>query len=67
MALVVKDPAKANGVSDTVIKSHLKGYVDRGVISKFGIPEKILFIDKLPKTSVGKTNKMELRKLYGDM
>jgi fatty-acyl-CoA synthase len=67
MAVVVKDPAKANGVSDMVIKTHLKGFVDRGVISKFGIPEKILFIDKLPKTSVGKTNKMELRKLYGDM
>ena len=67
MAVVVKDPVKANGVSDMVIKTHLKGFVDRGVISKFGIPEKILFIDKLPKTSVGKTNKMELRKLYGDM
>jgi acyl-CoA synthetase (AMP-forming)/AMP-acid ligase II len=67
MAVVVKDPAKADGVSDAVIKTHLKGFVDRGVISKFGIPEKIQFIDKLPKTSVGKINKMELRKLYGDM
>src|SRR6201987_1518031 len=63
MAVVGKDPAKANGVSDTGLKSQIKGYVDRGVISKFGIPEKILFIDELPKTSVGKTNKMELRKL----
>jgi len=32
-----------------------------------GIPEKILFIDSIPKTSVGKINKKELRERYGDM
>jgi len=64
MALLVKDPAGVNGVDDVVVKTHLKAFVDRGVISKFGIPERILFLDRLPKTSVGKINKMELRKTY---
>src|SRR6516225_8980113 len=64
MALLVKDPAGGNGVDDVVVKTHLKAFVDRGVISKFGIPERILFLDRLPKTSVGKINKMELRKTY---
>jgi fatty-acyl-CoA synthase len=42
-------------------------FADKGIISRYAIPEKILFIDKLPKTSVGKVNKMELGKKYGGM
>jgi fatty-acyl-CoA synthase len=67
LALVVKDPAKADELSDTVIKTHLKAFSDKGVISRYGIPEKILFIDQIPKTSVGKINKKVLREQYGDM
>jgi fatty-acyl-CoA synthase len=66
LALVVKRPSDANGVSDAVIKNHLKTFADQGVISKYGIPENILFIDSIPKTSVGKINKKELRERYGD-
>ena len=60
MALVVKDAKSANGLTDTEIKN-------KGVISKYGIPEKILFVEKLAKTSVGKINKKELREKYGAM
>ena len=67
LALVVKRPSDANGVSDAVIKNHLKTFADQGIISKYGIPEKILFIDSIPKTSVGKINKKELRERYGGM
>jgi fatty-acyl-CoA synthase len=67
LALVVKRQSDANGVSDTAIKDHLKVFADKGVISKYGIPEKILFIDRIPKTSVGKINKKELRERYGGM
>ena len=42
-------------------------FADKGVISKYGIPEKILFVEKLAKTSVGKINKKELREKYGAM
>ena len=42
----------------------LKGYADRGIISKFDIPEKILFLDALPKTSVGKIGKKSMRQKY---
>jgi fatty-acyl-CoA synthase len=67
LALVVKRASDANGVSDAVIKNHLKVFADKGIISKYGIPEKILFVDSIPKTSVGKINKKELRERYGDM
>jgi fatty-acyl-CoA synthase len=66
MALVVRDAAAAESVGEAEIKAHLKGFADRGVISKYGIPEKILFVDSLPRTSVGKVNKKELRQKYGE-
>ena len=37
-------------------------YVEKGVIPKYGIPDDIIFVDSLPKTSVGKLDKKELRK-----
>jgi fatty-acyl-CoA synthase len=64
MALVVKS---ANSLTDAEIKAHLKVFADKGVISKYGIPEKVLFVEKLAKTSVGKINKRELREKYGAM
>ena len=65
LALVVKSGGGA--LTDDAVKSHLKRFADRGMISKYGIPEKILFVDSFPKTSVGKINKKELREQYGDM
>ena len=67
LAFVVKRTPDTDGVSDTIVKNHLKTFADKGIISKYGIPEKILFIDSIPKTSVGKINKKELRERYGDM
>ena len=66
-ALVVKDASNPEAVSEGDIKAHLKVFADGGVISKYGIPEKILFVDSLPRTSVGKVNKKELRQKYGDV
>ena len=66
LALVVKRASDANGVSDAVIKDHLRVFADQGIISKYGIPQKILFVDSIPKTSVGKINKKELRERYAD-
>jgi fatty-acyl-CoA synthase len=66
LALVVKRASDANGVSDAVIKDHLRVFADQGTISKYGIPQKILFVDSIPKTSVGKINKKELRERYAD-
>ena len=67
LALVVKQASDSNGVSDTAIKDHLKVFADKGIISKYGIPEKIIFVEGIPKTSVGKINKKELRERYGNM
>src|SRR5215467_9617449 len=66
LALVVPNPKASAAASEENIKAHVKIYADKGVISKFGIPHKILFIEQLPKTSVGKIDKKVLRQKYGD-
>jgi fatty-acyl-CoA synthase len=67
MALVVRDTEGTAEVTDLDIKAHLKIFADKGIISKFGIPDRILFVEQLAKTSVGKIDKKELRKRYGNM
>ena len=64
LAVVVPNPKASTAPTEDDIKSHVKGFADRGVISKFGIPQKILFVDQLPKTSVGKIDKKVLRQKY---
>jgi len=66
MALVVRDSESTKEVTDLDIKAYLKTFAEKGMISKYGIPEKVLFVDQLARTSVGKINKKELREKYGD-
>ena len=66
MALVVRNEAVAESIDDHKIRAHLKVFSDGGVISKYGIPEKILFIEAIPRTSVGKIDKKVLRERFGE-
>ncbi len=63
LAVVVIKPGDA--VSEADIKTLLTGYAERGIISKYGVPDQIVFAESLPKTSVGKLNKKAMRELYG--
>jgi fatty-acyl-CoA synthase len=65
LALVIRDAQSGDDLSDTQIKAHLRAFADAGVISKYGIPDQILFVTALPKTSVGKVDKKALREKYG--
>jgi fatty-acyl-CoA synthase len=49
-------------VSEVDLKAFLQGFVDRGVISKWAIPDMIVVVESIPKTSVGKLDKKEMRK-----
>ena len=62
MAVVVAKPGQQ--VSDADIKAHLQDFAAKGVISKYGVPEQVVFVDALPKTSVGKLDKKVLRQTY---
>jgi fatty-acyl-CoA synthase len=64
LALVVKDADQAGRLGEADIKAHLEAFATKGFISKYGIPEKIQFVDHLAKTSVGKIDKKGLRETY---
>jgi len=62
LALVVVQSGQQ--VSEAEIKAHLHDFAARGVISRYGVPERVVFVEILPKTSVGKLDKKALRQLY---
>ena len=66
LALVVRDPKVSSPATEADIKAHVKTYADKGTISKYGIPHRIVFVDGLPKTSVGKLDKKALRQKYDE-
>jgi fatty-acyl-CoA synthase len=66
LALVVRNPKASAQANEDDIKSHVKLYADKGVISKYAIPHRVLFVEQLPKTSVGKIDKKALRQKHGD-
>jgi fatty-acyl-CoA synthase len=56
MACVVPQPDAANTITKEEIQAYLKDKV-----AKWWIPDEIIFMTELPKTSVGKFNKKKLR------
>ncbi|MNF10126.1 long-chain-fatty-acid--CoA ligase [compost metagenome] len=61
MAFVVRKPGV--DVDAEQIRGHLLGHVESQRISKYAVPEadRITFVEAIPKTSVGKINKKQLR------
>jgi fatty-acyl-CoA synthase len=66
LALIVRDPTAAPPVDEEDIKSHVMTYSDEGVISKIAVPQRVVFVQALAKTSVGKLDKKALRAQYGE-
>lgn len=62
MPLIVLRPGQSANTAD--IQEHLREFVRRGVLSKYAIPDWVLFVDAIEKTSVGKINKRLLREKY---
>jgi len=52
---------KTPDLTQEALQEHLNQYVDSGRISKWAIPDQIRMVDDIPKTSVGKINKKEIR------
>jgi fatty-acyl-CoA synthase len=62
LALVVK---KADAeLSEKELRKHIRGFVDKGVVSKQVVVLKVKFVDAIDKTSVGKVNKKLLREKH---
>lgn len=64
LALVVLKPAYTDKVTGEAIKAIVMEQVASGTISKWGVPDNVLFVPLIDKTSVGKTDKKVLRQKY---
>lgn len=62
VVLVVLKPEYRDTVEGEELRDFYNEYVKRGVISKWGVPDRIVIVDQIPKTSVGKLNKKVIRK-----
>ena len=61
-ALVV--PKAGETIKEKDIMQHVKKYIDLGLLSREAVLMKTKFVQAIDKTSVGKINKIELRKKY---
>ena len=62
LALVVL--RKGQEATTLAVREHLLALAEGGAISTYAVPERFVFVDEIPKTSVGKLDKKRLRELY---
>lgn len=65
MLAVVASPQATGDTICAEVKARIQAAVEAGQISKWAIPERIELLEALPKTSVGKLDKKQLRAQYG--
>jgi fatty-acyl-CoA synthase len=64
LVIIVPRPEFKGKLTIEEMRSYMKKLADEGKIPKYGIPERYEFVDAMPRTSVGKVNKIELRKTF---
>ena len=61
VALVVGKPGATVPPTEEAIRRHVADFAERGVVSKYAVPDRVYFVDAIPKTSVGKLDKKVMR------
>ena len=64
MMVVVLKPAYSGKITDADLHQFLQEGAQKGKIPKYGVPDKVKIVETLPKTSVGKINKIAIRQQY---
>ncbi|MCP4745983.1 MAG: fatty acid--CoA ligase [Desulfobacteraceae bacterium] len=64
LLIVVLKPEFRDKTSEQDFKDFFLEYIQNGKLSKFAVPDKIVFTESLAKTSEGKVNKRALRRQY---
>lgn len=65
LAIITPAQGAKSRLTPKALRDHLQKHVEEGVITKWAIPEQFVFLDNMPKTSVGKIDKKALRHRYG--
>ena len=64
LAMVILTPDAAGSFSRDALAEFLMKFVNEGTIPKYAVPERVMVVDEIPKTSVGKINKKQIRSDY---
>lgn len=64
IAIVVLAPDTEAAVLVKQLKDHVASHAEHGLISRYAVPDRIVTVDALPRTSVGKLDKKALRQAY---
>ncbi len=60
VALVVSRPG-AEAIDEERVRGHVRQFAECGAISRFAVPDRVHFVETIPKTSVGKLDKKAIR------
>jgi len=64
LALVVLKADFAGKVDMAEIQAYVRGFAELGRISRYGVPDRVEFVEALARTSVGKLNKRAMREQW---
>jgi len=64
LAIVVLKESFIEKVAEKDIREFCMTFVEKGVIPKFGVPTEIILNQEIPKTSVGKISKKDIRERF---
>lgn len=64
LMIVTLKPEFRDKVTPEELQLFMKRFAEDGKLPKYGVPDKYVFVDSIPKTSVGKLDKKVLRKRY---
>ena len=64
LMLVVLAPGYKNQVDEMQLRAHMAGAAARGILPKYAVPDYYRIVDEIPKTSVGKIDKKQIRENY---
>ncbi|MBO0947733.1 fatty acid--CoA ligase [Fibrella forsythiae] len=60
-AIIVPKPDYKETLQPDMVKAALQARVDRGELNKWYVPDRVIFVSEIPKTSVGKLDKKRMR------
>jgi len=66
IALVTLKEGVASPTEDA-IRRHVARFAEQGLISRYGVPDRVHVVDAIPKTSVGKLDKRVIRAKLGEL
>jgi fatty-acyl-CoA synthase len=61
VALVVVKAGTTTPPTEESIRKHVAQFADQGTISRYAVPDRVHFVESIPKTSVGKLDKKVIR------